>query len=192
MSLPSSVRRDLDRLGALGGSLHPAQRVVDLGRRRRIGLFLVFQRRHVPGEQAEPKALDEVARTPRALRNGNVELRAAGAFPAADQFLERPLVLPERASDVVRGAGGKHCHGNAASRDPAGDAPDRPIAAGDDDQLGRFLERALPAGLFRRAIAHVVSSTAQELAQALAVLVLVPGGGVMNQRNKHVISLSNR
>ena len=93
--------------------------------------------------------------------------------------------------DVVRGTGGKHRHRNAASGHPASYAPDRPVAAGDNDQLCALLERALPPRLLCRAVSHLVAGAAQELAQALAVLVFVPRSGVMDQRNKHAISWSN-
>jgi hypothetical protein len=72
---------------------------------------------------------------------------------------------------------------NPAVRDPTDHSAHGAVAASDDDQVRGLLQRPFPAVLFRRLVAHLVARVTQQLAQALAALVLVPGAGVVDQRN---------
>src|SRR5437588_629306 len=127
--------------------------------------FLAFSARRLgelAGEESRAYALDKIALAPRPGGDADVELDAPRPFPAAHELLEWPLVQPERACDVVRGARRQHADRHAASDHPAGDFGYGAVAAGDHDQVCRFFERALPAVFLRRLVAHLVARVAQQ------------------------------
>src|SRR5688500_917702 len=66
-------------------------------------LPLLVRLRQDAGEDTAAHALDKIALAPRAARHADIQLHTPRALPAAHELLERPLDLPQRASDVVGG-----------------------------------------------------------------------------------------
>src|SRR5207248_9044193 len=126
-----------ERLSARRFLSQPPQAALD-----RSPAFLEFSARRLgelAGEKSRAYPLDKIALAPRPGGDADVELDAPRPFPAAHELLEWPLVQPERACDVVRGARRQHADRHAASDHPAGDFGSVAVAAAAPVRAARFL-----------------------------------------------------
>src|SRR5690242_2076372 len=138
------------------------------------------------GKEPGADAFDEVALAPGSGHQPDIELDRPRLLPSTHDVLEGLVDEPERARDVVGGAGGQHPNGNAPPGHAARHLADSAVAAGDGDEIGGFLQRALPAVLLRRAIAHVVAVPLEEPAELACFLgTAIAGAGVVDECYAH-------
>jgi hypothetical protein len=137
-------------------------------------------------KEAPADRLDECCREGARGQRTDVVAQTPRPVPRLDEPFDGRIRESERSRDVVGRADRKDRGRPHSSRcELLEDAPHRAVAAGCDDELGPLVECRLPAGLLHRAVDHLVVAGGDGLPERALAVILVAGGGVVQQRHAH-------